>query len=108
MASDARKRETRAELLALAEQYKKTSQAFKRIGYFDTWTLVVDISGQLDGGIKDWPAHIADPIYAAVERQCIPKPGERVEVIASKCYRDMPDEPAYVTVVVQAFPILVM
>lgn len=71
---------------------------------FDTWRLVVDISGHLDGEIEDWPARIANPIHKCMEDQCIPKPGEHVKIVAARCYRDAPDENSYIAVVVQAFP----
>ena len=94
------------EVLKLAEQIKRTQQAFAKIGAFDTWTMTVDIAGWLDGGIEDWPSHIQGGIYKAIEQQCKPKYGEHVRVVVAKCYKDAPDEPSYLAVVVQAFPSL--
>lgn len=96
-----------SELLKLAEQIKRTEQAFRKISAWDTWICTVDIAGFLDGDIADWPSHIQDGIYKAVEQQCIPKPGERVEVVVAKCYHDDASEPAYLRIVAQAFPIVV-
>lgn len=83
---------------------------FKAMGLhlqaFDTWKMVQNISGHLDGEIEDWPSHIQDAIHAAVEKQCVPKAGENVKIVAARCYNDgIVGEPSYVVVVVQAFPI---
>jgi len=32
-----------------------------------TWECVVNMTGYLEGGIKDWPSHIQDRIFAALE-----------------------------------------
>jgi len=96
-----------SELLKLAEQIERTQQAFKKIGSFDTWICTVDVSGFLDGDLSSWPAHIQDGIHKAVEQQCKPKPGEYVKIVVARCYRDVPDEPAYLRIVAQAFPVFV-
>lgn len=98
--------DNRDELIRLAEQTKRMDQAFKRIGKFDTWICTVDVSGFLEGEFADWPAHIQDPIYRAVEKQCKPKPGEHVKIVVARCYKDVPDEPAYLRIVAQAHPLL--
>ncbi len=95
------------ELLKLAEQIRRTEHTFQKIGAFDTWTTAIDCDGFLEGSLEDWPSWIQDAILKAVERQCIPKDGESTRVVVAKCYRDAPDEPAYIAVVVQAFPNLV-
>lgn len=96
-----------AEALELAEAINKLEKAFAGIQAFDCWTCIINVTGFLDGGFKDWPANIQDGLSKAVATQCLPRPGERVEIVAAKCYQDTPDEPPYLRVVVQAFPILV-
>lgn len=97
----------RSELLALAEKIERTGQAFRKIDSFDTWISTVDVDGFLEGDLEDFPSHIQDGIHKAVERQCKPQPGEYVKVVVARCYRDVPTEPAYLRIVVQAFPITV-
>lgn len=97
--------ELQKEIMALAEAIKRGEHAFKRVGAFDTWTCTVDVTGWLDGFFSDWPSHIQDGLLKAVEQQCKPAPGEYVKIVAAKCYRDVPEEPNYLRVVVQAFPI---
>ncbi len=92
------------EVLKLADEIKNMEHTFRKIGTFDTWTTAIECDGWLDGSLEDWPSWIQDAIFKAVERRCIPKDGEHVRVVVAKCYRDAPDEPAYIAIVVQAFP----
>jgi hypothetical protein len=71
----------------------------------NAWTMVVNITGGLPGGLEDWPAHIADPILDAIERQCKPQAGWEARVVSSACYPH-PDLPGiyYLQVVVGEWP----
>lgn len=71
---------------------------------FDTWTLAVNITGFLEGELEDWPNHIQDALLKACEQQCVPRAGQHVKIVAARCYQDVPNEPAYLRVVAQAFP----
>lgn len=98
------KRPSREEFLKLAEQFKRTEQAFRKMGSWDTWICTVDLSGFLEGDFKDFPSHIQDGIHRAMEMQCKAQPGQHIQLVVAKCYQDMPDEPPYLRIVVQAFP----
>jgi len=71
------------------------------------WDLVVNVSKGVNGRIEDWPAAIREPIEAAIARDCIPKPGWHVAVVASGCFQDVAWEPCYIRVIVQEFPPIV-
>lgn len=53
-----------------------------------TWRLLVDVSAPVPGGIEDWPAEIADPILAAIERDCACRLGWEARVVFSACLRN--------------------
>lgn len=95
-----------SELKRIAAEMKRLGQTFRRFDVWASWTLLVDVSGFLDGEFREWPAHIQDPIYAACERDCKAKPGETVRIVIGRCYQDAPDEHPYLMVVAQAFPVL--
>lgn len=60
--------------------------------------LRADVTGYLPGELKDWPANIQDQIYAAMER-CIKKTRVKgLDVIQSRCGRDVSNEPYRVIV----------
>jgi hypothetical protein len=62
--------------------------------------LRVDVTGYLAGELKDWPAHIQDRVYAAMERLLKTTGFKTVKVWRSHCGRDLPTEPYYVIVTV--------
>lgn len=72
--------------------------------HFAYWDMVVSISGGVHGKIEDWPAQVRDPIEREIERQCVPRAGYSVAVVASGCFQDTPYEPCYIRVIVQEFP----
>lgn len=89
--------QVRARLKAL-DEFKK---AGRNIG---VWDLIVNVSAGLQGEMADWPAVIQDSIMQAIVRDCEPKRGWSLKVVASGCFQDVPTEPCYIRVVVQEFP----
>ena len=53
-----------------------------------TWRLIVDVTAPVPGVLEDWPAHIADPILAAIEKQCTCRVGWEARVFFSGCLRN--------------------
>lgn len=84
--------------LAALDEFKKTATGIA------VWDLVVNVSGGLRGNLEDWPSHIQDGIYRAIEHDCVAKPGWQIKVVASGCFQDDPREPCYIRVIVQEFP----
>jgi len=62
--------------------------------------LVANVTGYLPGELKDWPPQIQDQIYEAMERLMKRKRLKRVHIQASRCGRDLPDEPYHVVVTI--------
>lgn len=87
--------------LAALDEFKKTATGIA------VWDLVQNVSGGLHGGLDDWPSHMRDAVYRAIEMDCKPRPGWHVKVVASGCFQDDPRDPCYVRVIVQEFPPIV-
>ena len=62
--------------------------------------LRVNTTGYLPGGLDDWPSHIQDQVYQAMERLLRRTNIKEVDIIRSYCGRDVPTEPYYVIVTV--------
>jgi hypothetical protein len=61
---------------------------------------VVNVTGYLEGELKDWPANIQDGIYAAMENVLLKHDVKRVVVVSSRCGRDEPTDPWHLVVVI--------
>lgn len=68
----------------------------------DEWIMVVDLSSPIPGTIEDWPAHIAEPIFEQIEKQCKARIGWEVRVVSSGCFFE--GDKHFVRVVVAEFP----
>ena len=74
------------------------------------WALIVPISGGLEGGIEDWPSHIQDPIYEALQKavEQARMTGElaphitTVEIIMSRCGYDFEEDFHFIHVIAAA------
>lgn len=62
--------------------------------------LRVDVTGYLPGELQDWPAHIQDAIYAAMERVIKITKVKKLHVLQSRCGRDVAEEPYHIVVTV--------
>ena len=76
----------------------KTTESIQ-VGWYVA-DLVVDVSARLDGELKDWPKHMQDQVYAAIEA-LDERTGRSYEVLRSFCDWD-DDHKWFVHVTVRA------
>lgn len=63
-----------------------------------TFECVVNVSGRLEGEFDDWPSHIQDPIFAAMERMS-QEVGLPLAMVGSVCDYDSIGEKWFVRVI---------
>jgi hypothetical protein len=69
-----------------------------RVKGLRVFELRADVTGYLEGELKDWPDHIQDVIFEAMERVIRISGVKSLKLIGSRCGRDVPEEPYYVIV----------
>lgn len=68
------------------------------VKHLRVFELRANVTGFMLGGLEDWPAHIQDVIYAAMERVVKKARIKSLDVIQSRCGRDDTTEPYHVIV----------
>jgi hypothetical protein len=71
-----------------------------RVKHLRVFELRANVDGYLEGELKDWPPHIQDVIFEAMERVIRVSRVKSLKLLTSRCGRDVTTEPYHVIVTV--------